>query len=96
LLTYYVRHVLIDFRASKKEVKELLPNFVYVIYSDDYRKAILKRLGHDDDEVSLMGHEILADLDAPSVPGYVRPPAVVVFLDVSTDLVTCARLQISV
>ncbi len=74
LLTHQTSHILIDFCTSKKEVKELLPNFVYVIYSDDYRKAILKRLGHDDDEVSLMGQEVIADLDAPSVPGYIRPP----------------------
>jgi hypothetical protein len=57
-LTHHVRHVLIDFRTSKKEVKELLPNFVYVICSDDCRKAILKRLGHADDEVDLMGHAV--------------------------------------
>jgi hypothetical protein len=48
---------IVDFRHHSKAVRELRSNFWYVLYSEDYKEAIIKRLDHDDQTIVLRGDE---------------------------------------
>lgn len=57
---------IIDFRHHSKVIRELRPNFWYVIYSDDYEKVVIKRLNHIDQTIVLRGdNNSLLDKSAP-------------------------------
>ncbi|RHZ47779.1 hypothetical protein Glove_567g20 [Diversispora epigaea] len=47
--------VIIDFRHHSKDVRELKPNFWYVLYEDDFKQVTIKRNGHDDKVLVLYG-----------------------------------------
>ncbi|CAG8554230.1 3495_t:CDS:1 [Acaulospora colombiana] len=49
---------IIDFRHHTKQVRELRPNFWYVLYADNYEQVIIKRQGHEDKLLTLQGDNI--------------------------------------
>ena len=59
--------VIIDFRHYSKDIKELHPNFWYVIYSDDYKEVVIKRLNRTDKTIVLRGHNNSLDESALTV-----------------------------
>ncbi len=53
------KHAVLDFRISTKQVRQLQPHFWYILYSEDYTSATLRRQGQEDEVIRLVGDYVV-------------------------------------